>query len=508
MDISNATAAGPSEGLLDLIFGSKSKEAESGDGKGFDALMNLVKALNKNDKEEGSQDLSRTDKGTGLGKGEGDSLANLVSNQNAAAQEERQMRDRMAALQAIALLPPTAAVTPQAPLPKLDSEQVNRVLQDNSLPQLSQSELKLLDSVNAKVDEANLSHKFIMGGSPAEAEAPQAAPMANAALDGGLARELARKGVDARDIKGVETQGVAPEKFLSTESYLKMHESFGKGAAKEAEGSNRDLADAPQAGPSRGVHANQNLVGSAVQEAGGKEKDLFGRAHHELADKLPGAGRKGQAPVGGAFASELLQQLDGNRAGGELKNVYLPAKPEQMRPVLLNEVETGVQAQAVKGGGEMRLVIHPPELGQVTLKVGAKNGKVEVEVGAENSKVADMIRGGSQELENSLKDQNLALTKFEVTVADNGSAPLTAGSEAKNSTNDQFLSQNQNGFGQMGRDDGGFSRWDGSQQSGGRDSGFGSFAAEDRARSTAAAKVKNMSTTASRDSSRRLDVVA
>ena len=44
---------------------------------------------------------------------------------------------------------------------------------------------------------------------------------------------------------------------------------------------------------------------------------------------------------------------------------------------------------------------------------------------AENEEVAKMIRGGSKDLEASLKDQNLSLAKFEVTVSDSSSVAST-----------------------------------------------------------------------------------
>ncbi len=45
MEMSNATAAGPSRGLLDMLFGAKGAEEAGKDGQEFGGLMDLIKAL-------------------------------------------------------------------------------------------------------------------------------------------------------------------------------------------------------------------------------------------------------------------------------------------------------------------------------------------------------------------------------------------------------------------------------------------------------------------------------
>lgn len=503
--MSNATAAGPSYGLLDVLFGSKPQEAESGDGQGFDALMNLVKSLNKNGKEE--KDLSRTDKGTEPGMGLGDSQAAMIvpgqaemMGQSEIENQERQMRERMAALYGI-------GANPMAPqnLPKLDASQVDQALKAKSLPPLSESERKLLDAVNGKMDKVNreLSVSAEILNSMKAADSQELPASAKETVpESAFLKELAQKGIDSRNLKAAEAQGT-PETFVNTESYLKLHESMGKGAVKDAAAAKRELAEVNDGAPAKAPLSANNLVRSAVNEAGGKEKELFGRTPRDLTKGE--LGRKAQGPAVSGFTSELLQSLDKGGQGGEVKNVILTGKPEEMRPALLGEVQNGVHLQAVKGGGEMRLIINPEEMGEVKLKVGTKNGKVEVEVTAENSKVAQMIKGGAHELESSLKDQNLSLTRFEVTVTD--SSPVVS-TDTRSNLSDQFLSQNpQPGF-SNGRDDGGsaFSRWDGSQQQR-QGSGVGTMAAEDELRKASARLVSNPRSSA-RDSARRLDVVA
>lgn len=152
----------------------------------------------------------------------------------------------------------------------------------------------------------------------------------------------------------------------------------------------------------------------------------------------------------------------------------------------------------------MRLVVTPEDMGEVKLKVSTKNGKVEVQVTAESNDVAQIIRGGSHELEASLKDQNLSLGKFEVSVADSNN--VSSLDNNKSNLSEQFLSQGQQGFGQGAADEGRGNRWGGDQNP--RQGGSYASMADDNGRSSpnqaSAAPRKQMA----RSSQGRLDVVA
>ena len=152
----------------------------------------------------------------------------------------------------------------------------------------------------------------------------------------------------------------------------------------------------------------------------------------------------------------------------------------------------------------MRLVLNPDDMGEVKLKISTKNGKVEVQVTADNNDVAQTIRGGSKDLEASLKEQNLTLSKFEVTVTD--SVSTVASLESKPSLNEQFLSQQNQQFGQgANADDGRNNRWD--NNNGNRQGATYASLAEDDGRNSpkSASYVPKQP---ARDSSRRLDISA
>ncbi|MGZ3692935.1 MAG: flagellar hook-length control protein FliK [Bdellovibrionota bacterium] len=523
--MANATAAGPSYGLFDVLFGKGPKE-EPGDGQEFGPLMDIIKALNKG-KEELAQG-GRTDKGTAVGLGQGESPAmksptdhaisaeqSELPNQIDADMRDKEMRERMAALYGIAMIPAAPAVTKMAPgeqpelsprMSKLDAKDVNRALKEKSLPGLTDSEQKLLEEVNSKLEQVNVEQST--AALLAKLEKKKDAPAKEEATESALGKELAAKGIDPREVKSGEAQGV-PEKIVTTDSYLKLHESFGKAAAKDGANAKRSPSAIDEAKPQTGS-AQQSLVQNAVDEAGGKGKgstpdqDMLGK---QSLGKLEGGKGSKAGNAGSAAFAEMMQSIKGEGSStSETKNVFLSgAKPEQMRSTILGEVQQGVNVQALKGGGEMRLVVHPPELGEVHLKVGTKEGKVEVSITAESNKVADMIRGGSKELEHSLQDKNLTLSKFEVSVSDQ----LTvASSDNKSNMTDQFLSQNQNGFTQsgMGREDRSSARHEGGFNQG-QESKFGSFMNEP-ARNASANRMKDKALATSRSSSGRLDVVA
>lgn len=154
----------------------------------------------------------------------------------------------------------------------------------------------------------------------------------------------------------------------------------------------------------------------------------------------------------------------------------------------------------------MRLVIHPEALGEVKLKISTRSdGKVEVQVSAQNDDVAKIIRGGSKELESSLRDQNLTLAKFDVSVT--ADAPV-ASTDTRASLSDQFMPNQQNAqqsFSQAGSEQGQrFAQWEGNQQPGRQFSSPEMSSGGNNKSGSALPAQKNPS----RDGSRRLDVVA
>jgi hypothetical protein len=530
MDIANATAAGPSRGLLDVIFGSGPGPDEiDADGQGFGNLMNLIKVLNGNKEAEIKVvDPSRTLGETMPGKSIADggvvgmpgmmgATPNFAGDQLAEpaipADLERQRAQRLAEL-GIPSAAPIAAPSAQPGIIK--PEQINEVLKAKGLPPLEPQEMKLLKDVNGKLAQADgfeTPPELAATGLASKAPVlPKAAPSGQP-LDPQLQKAMAAKGVDPKKVKAAEASasGGAPEKILTTETYLQMHENALATGANPKAPVKEPAAKPPVAdADASSAVAKPEAALTAGAVAATAEKSLGARKRDDGAPLAEGAkSPKTDGLAAAGFGGALAQKTEAMK-----HDVYLPGadKPEQRASVLLAEVGSGVMLHAHKGGGEMRLVIHPDDLGEVRLKVGTKNGKVEVQVTAENEEVAKMIRGGSKELEASLKDQNLSLAKFEVSVND---ATSVASTDTKSSLGEQFLSQNQQqhtGGGGLTQgslsDDGRNAKWASSDQGSHQGGGYNSRS-EDNGRATAKAApfVPKMTSRASSGSG-RLDVVA
>ena len=529
MEMQNITSAGPDRGLLDVLFGT-GKAEEKSEG-GFGNLMELIKNLKAKEED------SRTDQETVLGKGAVDYRAvgmpgaflDLVQPGQVAAAEEK---DAEAASSLMAgMMPGAQPKLPSAEamhsLETVDAGQVNGMLKEKSLQPLTSAEMDLLPRVNEKVAELN--QETSAGPSKAMQQLLSEVQAANEGMNGPVAgmpasqteaqfvSELNRRGVDAQAIRGDEAAKAASEapvkgadKFVSTESYLQMHSQTQNSAPKGKEAAQADVkeGDPRIAGQ---VGAKLESV-EAVVEKGSKGKDLFAG----LGRDSQVAGKDGdekKADAAAPFSHDLLQSLKGG-GEGNVKEVFLSGtSPQALRSGLVGEMNQQVSLTAVKGGGEMRLVIRPDGLGEVKLKVEAKDGKIGVHVTAENEEVAKALKSGSHDLESSLRDQNLTLLKFEVAVKSD--APV-ASTDTRSNLSDQFLGSNRDqgsfeqqfqGFNQGRHDEGRFGSWDGQQRqpSSGR-------TAEDTGVNqrgyAAARKVGSAMNQAARDGSRRLDVVA
>jgi hypothetical protein len=509
MEISNATAAGPSYGILDVLFGSKPEESGEAAGQEVMPFMNLINALKEqsSDKENSS---SWTDEETASGRSaveysavgipgmfppNGGTMDQLV---NVGASKEGVSLDMLLAK--------------RAEIPKLetiDPKMVNGMLEASSLLPLTKEEQKLLTEVNKKIEEQNsviskLSADKVLGEVVVEnSEA------ASAMMDPEQAQfleELKNRGVNPEGLRGMDLkeQGVALEKlgkFLSTESYLQMHEKFIKPSAKAAiENGNRENDSATPISLVRESKLESSLPSGSGNENG---KEFLGNTEKNLLAELKPNRSIGKQEQGLNFAAGLMDAL--KASDFEMKEIQLPANPTEAKSILTGEVNQNVNLQALKGGGEMRLIIYPEQMGEVKLHVGTNNGKVEVKITAENEEVAKVIRSGSKDLEVSLRDQNLSLTKFDVSVNDSAVSSL----DNKGNLTDQFLQQQnsqQSFMNFSGRDDGNASKWHGNGPQRENSGGFVAKENENSGNFHSSSSSKNSSRM--KDRSRKLDVVA
>lgn len=516
--MTNATAAGPSYGIIDVIFGTQQEEPKEADGQELMPFMNLIKAL-KEKSEDKDNASSWTDEETASGKSAVDYRAVGMPGMyppQGGSMEQLLVKGEVATGENSDGVLAKAAALPK--LKTIDPQMVNGMLEASALLPLTKQEQNLLMEVNKKIEQQNavISRLPAPGGlalAKGENLGSEAADVLEDPDKLQLLKELNRKGVDPNVIRKAEAMRVAenPEqaatlektgKFLSTESYLQMHDQLAKTPGKSGANEKR-LEVAEGSNPLQMIREAKSDASLLTGED--KSKEFLGNPEkHLLADPKPGRSL-GKLEPGLNFAAGLLEA---QRSSESLtKDIQLPsANPQEMKGILTGEVNQGVSLQALKGGGEMRLIIHPEQLGEVKVHVGTKEGKVEVKITTENEDVAKVIRGGSRELETSLRDQNLSLTKFDVSVADAGVASLDNG---KGNLSDQFLQQQnpQNNFsGMFSRDDSQSSRWDNQSSHGNTRDNSSAFVAQENESKRSSSFSKQ--TTRAKDSSRKLDVVA
>lgn len=164
-------------------------------------------------------------------------------------------------------------------------------------------------------------------------------------------------------------------------------------------------------------------------------------------------------------------------------------------------VAGGIQNLRADGGGEIRIKLHPEDLGEIKLQVSTSGNRVGLKVQTHDIKARKILEESIQDLRDRLKDQNLTLHRVDFAVNN----PLNS-SEIQRMAHSDGLSQ-QAAFG----DQSGNSSWQ--QQSSGRgsDARSNSDGYEAREQSSGRAPYsQGIARTASRAGtpSGRLDVVA
>jgi flagellar hook-length control protein FliK len=82
---------------------------------------------------------------------------------------------------------------------------------------------------------------------------------------------------------------------------------------------------------------------------------------------------------------------------------------------LISDVRESVMRIASDGRGEVRLVLHPPELGELVVRIeSAKNGIVRAEFHTVSPLIRESLEAGLQKLTDALKSEGLTLEHAEV----------------------------------------------------------------------------------------------
>ncbi|MCO5144515.1 MAG: flagellar hook-length control protein FliK, partial [Oligoflexia bacterium] len=415
----NATAAGPGYGLLDILFGSK-PEAGKAEGKEFQPLMEMIKSLNKNEEQSQSVVEGRTNMGTSSGKSAleygavgnlGILLADLANISNGAKNNLPQSGEEVV-LPALNQSQKMLAIDGKSNASDLSVREsvVQEMLAKKGEAPLSQEELKLLENVNQKFHES-ITQKQLQAQD-------QQGSQRN--IDDILARVTSAKREDslqhARHSELVENLNLkdesSPKKLVSTNEFLNLLK-----ASKRDSGDENQMSQDSKVADSK---FNQLLADKSSM----KNMSLLDK-NFSSDSGLSGRGDQKESDISKVFQPKLNDGMPFLMTEKHLANDQLISKDmflsglssREQKTAIVGELSNSIGMRALQGGGEMKIVIHPENLGEVRVKVGTSGKNVEVSIQAQNDEVASLIRSHSTSLESSLKEHNLSLTKLDVSIS-------------------------------------------------------------------------------------------
>ena len=98
---------------------------------------------------------------------------------------------------------------------------------------------------------------------------------------------------------------------------------------------------------------------------------------------------------------------------------------------LVQRVLRGVE-QLANGGGQVRLRLHPPELGSLQMSLRMEAGQVFAKLEVENTTARDALLNNVQTLKDRMAEQGMKVAAFEVEVSTDSSGLGTGGSNLQN----------------------------------------------------------------------------
>ena len=107
---------------------------------------------------------------------------------------------------------------------------------------------------------------------------------------------------------------------------------------------------------------------------------------------------------------------------------------------LVQRVLRGVE-QLASGGGQVRLRLHPPELGSLQMSLRMEAGQVFAKLEVENSTARDALLNNIQTLRDRLAEQGMKVASFEVEVGTDSSGFDTSGSNFQNDSGTESQSR-------------------------------------------------------------------
>lgn len=201
---------------------------------------------------------------------------------------------------------------------------------------------------------------------------------------------------------------VAQNELPSRESAVR-HESAGKGAVDPLDASPRRNAVASDPASPTAIGATV-VLSAGKQPTGGTSPAIDGVA----------AAQKSAAVTRSALDrlhSEMPQVAHRALAAEAKQTGYrtLNAQAVQLNEQARDSVFKQILFKLGKDGGEMRMRLDPPELGQLDLRMTVENGNsVRLSIGAERADLRDLLLSGLDQLKKQLEQSGLTVAHAEV----------------------------------------------------------------------------------------------
>ena len=410
MDMSNATNAGPSHGLLDLLFGTVPEEEGKKIAKNksdFDPILALMNALDKKSAEVTKENSDET--------GVVGATAHEASGQN--------------------------------PIPPHEVFSDNR---PNTVEGLAQMNLKpeVLSALKAQ-DKAEILKLIESRKAELKRQMPSLGELEKVIQKEGLEKVLSTGSV-AQIMHKLENKQVRPE--MSAAEFLSLSQS--QQTQFKVNNSRDKAGPLPVAVPNNATLAapvnNSPIAAEAVQSTSSVTTSAspIGMNISQFGGNSSNFGSQPDGSSGGA--------MDESAIFGTTAAAVANAGPDDVL-ILENRSESALQMEVVpkvvqnigyiarKGGGEMKMTIRPQELGEIRLEVATVNNQVKVRMIVDSPQIAAAINNGSHALTEALSQQGLSLNNIEVIVRETLAGAQTGNSgsqtqkeESESSGEEQF----------------------------------------------------------------------
>ncbi len=219
---------------------------------------------------------------------------------------------------------------------------------------------------------------------------------------------------DDREARSDEQAPTEGTEQAPVEDEADVTETVGQHRQDKKEPTADKSSDAPRTTP----RADESLMTAAFHAQHGSQRPLVGLA--QTAQQVGPAGARSVDPtVRGAanaqFATSTPPKAQSVQTGYATKTAQSMQMLEQARDSVFKQIMLKLSNE----GGELRMRLQPPELGQLDLRLTVEGGnKLQLLIAAERSDMAQLIQRHIEELKNTLQENGLEVTGAEVQTRD------------------------------------------------------------------------------------------